>query len=500
MNFQILTIFILFISTLSAHALPIDWHGTLGFDTTSIDNYRRLDGTADNSNNMNAGNRGTQEVPLGPGGNANASWQSYVFSLEPTIVVNDAASIKAELSSGYGRGGRLGTNGTQSQEPGFGNALYPYNFSDGNDSLIINKLYMELYADTATYVIGRHTNHYGLGAVVNAGEDVWDRFSFIRDGITLKVKLGSFAIEPFWTRVGSSNSLTKATRIKEYGFSLVYDNVDRDMAFGLLYTKKKNAPFSSDYQLAPGTDLPSSGGGNYNAYGSLGKTDVKLTDIYFSKSFGFFDFGIEVPILSGEIGSVFGNGTKYKSRAIIFESNASFSDNFSVGIDAGQVSGDDGSSSSFEAMYLNPNYQIANLLFRYNLRGIGDPDDASTAKSVYDSYLHNTRYIKLKAKYSTEKWIWDFAVIQAWAEQTAQAGKFAYNHTTNKRFAAVTNQKDDLGTEFDINFDYKWNNEINIGGAFGYLMTGDYFAFNNTTNPNKVDNSYVIQLKTAISF
>ncbi|MCP4913721.1 MAG: hypothetical protein GY909_11455 [Oligoflexia bacterium] len=473
----------------SAFSLPIDWHGTLGFDTTSISKFRRITSTVDNSNSGNAGNRGTQEVPLGNGSKANASWQSYVFRLEPNLLVNDSATIKAELTSGYARGGTLGDSSTQSQEAGFGNALYGYNTTSGDD-LQINKLFMELYSDTATYVIGRHSYHYGLGAIYHAGEDTWDRLPYIRDGVTLKVKLGNFNIQPYWARIGSGNTLTKATRIKEVGVSLVYDNVEKDMAFGIHYAKKKNAPFNSEMIADVDANLPTT-------TGSLGKTDVKITDIFFKKKFGDFSFGVEVPIFSGDIGSVTSTETKYNAKAVLFESDFKAGDNWSFGVDAGKVDGEDGTAASFKAMYLNPNYQIANLLFRYNLRAISTTPGT---RNVYDSYITNALYAKAHLNYQTEKWSWTGAFIWARAEETATAGTTSFNHTTNKTFVATQNQADDLGMELDLDFNYQWNKEIKIGGSFGYLFTGDYFGFTNTATPNAVENSYMMALKTSIDF
>ncbi len=492
-----LTIFFFFPINL-AQALPIDWHGVLGFDTTNINNYRRIEKGTDNSSFGNANNRGTQEIPLGPGDNGDADWQSTIFRLEPVLIINDAATIKGELTSGYARGGFFGEDSSQSQEPGFGNVLYQYNFSSGNNSIVLNKLYTELYSDTATYIIGRHSAHYGLGAIVNGGENTWDRHSFTRDGITIKVKIGNFGIEPFWARQGSNGSLTESTRTKEIGFTLIYDNIEKDLSFGLLYSIKKSAPSASDYTADPSADLPNPNTGSYN-YPSLGKTDIKITDLFLRKKIGPFSLGVEVPIISGDVGATFNSNTGYKAKAIIAESQLDIANNITLSLDAGKVAGDNGSASNFEALYLNPNYQIANLLFRYNLRAISHPT-GENARSVYDSYIHNTTYIKFGLSYQTGNWTWDTAFIWAQAEESAQAGEFAYNHLTNKRFLATTTQEKNLGYEIDLNFNYLWNNEITIGGAFGYLITGNYFEYTNSTNKNKVDNSFIMQLNTAITF
>ena len=62
-------------------ALPIDWHGVLGFDSTSIENFRRIEKTSDDSNFGNANSRGTQELPLGLGENKSANWAKLYLSL-----------------------------------------------------------------------------------------------------------------------------------------------------------------------------------------------------------------------------------------------------------------------------------------------------------------------------------------------------------------------------------------------------------------------------------
>ena len=185
-----------------------------------------------------------------------------------------------------------------------------------------------------------------------------------------------------------------------------------------------------------------------------------------------------------------------RSKAIVVETNLKVSESWSFGVDGGSVNGDDGSASSFDAMYLNPNYQVANLLFRYNLRGIAD----NSNYNVYDSYINNATYVRFRAQYTTEKWRWDLAAIWAKADQVAQAGRTSFNHLRNETFTANFDQKDDLGTEFDSGFEYKWNSEITIGGRFGYLLTGDYFGYTNTATENEVDNSYILQLQAAISF
>jgi hypothetical protein len=103
-----------FISTLSinyAMALPIDWSGVFGADTHMLSNTCK---SADDITKPVGARNGTQGITS----DCNASFQTYVFKLNPQIIVNDAVTLKGELSSGYTRGGFAGDNpnGNSSEE------------------------------------------------------------------------------------------------------------------------------------------------------------------------------------------------------------------------------------------------------------------------------------------------------------------------------------------------------------------------------------------------
>jgi hypothetical protein len=473
----------LMILPVASHALPIDWHGSFGVDTTLISDYRRITSAKDNS----AGANGSQEVGM-VGGKVDASWQSYVFRLSPTMVINDAATFFGELSSGYANGGFLGDSPETDKKSiisNQGNApLFIHNQAHGQ-SVTLKKAYIELYSDTATYLIGRHSYNWALGAIYNDGKDSWDRHATSRDGITMKLKIGNFHVAPFWSKV-SNPGYTDYSNAKELGIALLYDNPERDIAFGLLYNKKSASSGDTFYQSNIDISTP------------LGESNVKITDIYFKKIFGKFDMAIEVPLISGDLGktTAANNFTSYSAKAFVVQTNYKQTDSWTLGFDGGQVSGHDGSLTKFSALYLNPNYQVANVLFRYNLAAFGD-----STQSAYDSYITNARYLKLRSTYNSEKWTFDTAIIHANAREVAKTGSTAYNHTKNKIFTAVTSQSDNLGTEIDFNSKYHWNKEISVGAGLGYLFTGEYFGYSNsTTNVNSPKNTLLLQLNTAVTF
>lgn len=481
---RLMAIALLAVVPATSFALPIDWHGAFGVDSTLISGYRRVKATTAQT----ATNDGSQEVGLDAGGKDSANWLSYVFKLAPTMIINDAATFKAELTTGYANGGMLGDS-AQTDVNGSNNIPVYYHNQAKGSSVNIKKAYLELYSDTATYVIGRHTYQWGLGAIYNDGSNTWDRHASSRDGITMKLKVGNFHVHPFWSKVANTG-LTTATDVKEYGIGLLYDNAERDIAFGIMYGVKSSN--GSNTTLTSTIQTPTAQ--------NVGETDVKITDIYLKKTWDKFDIAVEVPLMSGDLGRTIGGGqiVSYSTKAVLAQTNYRLNDSWTLGLDGGHVNGHDGSTSKFGALYLNPNYQVANLLYRYNIGAIGN---GGVNGSVYDSYITNSMYLKLRSSYSTEKWVFDTAIIYAKALEVAEAGKSAYNHSKNKLFTATTTQSDDLGTEIDMNATYKWNNEISIGAGLGYLITGDYFGYTNTPGTtNEAKSSLLLQVNTSVTF
>lgn len=338
-------------------ALPIDWSGGFTADTTLIKSYRRtvLEGTV-------PANSGSQEIEVAQGDSKNASFQTYIFKLSPTIIINDAATLKGEITTNYGRTEKLGDSRSTSELAGTDNLLYAYNSISGQ-SLNFSKLYLEYYSDTASYKIGRQGFDWGLGAIYNSGKNSFDRHSFARDGIVAQFKIGNFNIFPFWSKISQGETLTKTSTVTEYGINALYRNHESEITFGISYNSKKG---SSNSQLTSDA--------NTDSDKSLGTTDIKITDFYFSKTWKDFSLSLEIPLISGDLGNVFNSSTKtkYKSRAIIFESLYEKSHKWSFGFNFGSIGGTTGSTEKFEALYLNPNYHIANLLFRYNLNAVSD--------------------------------------------------------------------------------------------------------------------------------
>ena len=245
----------------SALALPIDWHGEIQFDTNSISDFRRIESTTDNS-----GADGSQELSLANGNQANASFQSYIFRLRPEIIINDSTTVVAEITTGSANGGTFGDSTTKRDgDPRLSSGLYTFDTVRSNN-LNLTQAYATFYADTATYKVGRQTFDWGLGAIYDNGGEQFSRHSTIRDGLTADFKIGNFNIDLYYSKIQATDSLTKSARIRETGASVLYDNLDREFAFGILYSSNSASNFAQ---------LQSDQTGSI-----VGKTDVKLSLIH----------------------------------------------------------------------------------------------------------------------------------------------------------------------------------------------------------------------------
>ena len=479
---KIITLSTLVITT-SAFAIPVDWHGVFGVDSTRVDQYRKA-----TSNPAISTADGSQATDIHGSNAENASFQTYLLKLQPTFVINDSVTLNGELTTNYGRGGFLGDNSTKQGQSSytFGNALYLHNTNNG-DSLLLNRFYAELFADTATFIVGRYSKHWGLGAIYNSGDKLWDRHYSGHDGFDARLKLGSFYFTPYWSKLSNGSTQVNTDDVSDYGISVLYDNKDKDIALGVHFSKRKAKQYATTY---------ASSTANSTTAIPLGSTNVKLWDVYLSKSFGAFKIGVEVPLASGDMGNVYSTTQRsaFKANAVLLESSLELNKKWTLGLDGGQVSGDNGGEANFEAMYLHPNYQVAHLLFRYNMSNMRN------GNSIFDSYITNARYGKLYAQYMTDTWKLKTAFIYATAMESAKAGSVAFNHEKNKKFTATQNQSDDLGYELDFDIEYNWNTNVSLGFQLGYLFTGDYFAFTNTANQQKVENSYLTNFHVAVEF
>lgn len=462
-SFQSFLLIAGFCLTTHSYALPIDWNGSLGIDTHVITNARK---TGDDCSAAIPTN-GSQCIA---NGNKHARFQSYTLKLNPSIIVNDSATIKGEISTGSFRGGFLGGD---SQWGGESASSYYHTSSAGTNSLVFNQLYAELYADTALFRVGKFAKHFGLGAVLNSGTSTSDRYFSLYDGFEAEFKLGNFTATPSWAKISTNtNTPNGQFDVIEKGLTALYDNSANNLKFGVYYGQRESESNSTYYSNAQAQD-------------------VNIIDVFIEKKWGNFKIALEAPMLSGEVGNTYGTGdnSNFDTNAYILESSYLVNPRWKLGFNAGLVKGDDASSNSFEGMYLHPNYKIAGLLFAYDYQGFNSAD-----RNIFQASVTNVQYFKLFANYMSDTWTWKAAFTIATAQQVAESGNPFYDHENRLLISSANeDQSNDLGHEFDLGFDYFWNPSITINGYVNYHMVGDYFAFDN-------DSSTKINLSDVMSY
>lgn len=452
-----------------ASALPIDWNGQFGFDTNLLKDVRKT--TDDCSQADDSYCVGNDED--------NARYQSYIFKLKPTIVVNDSATIKGEISTGSIRGGFTGED-TQ------GGTSYFAQSPSGASTLTFNQLYAELYADTALFKVGKFSKHFGLGAVISGGSGVWDRYFSVYNGLEATFNLGKFSIAPVFAKIqtpapaDSANPHSGKYDANETGIVASYNDPNSNFDFSAYYAVRSVETDSELY----GADADSS--------------EVTIIDIYFRKAWEKFSIAMEIPMLSGEAGRTYGGASAsedldIESKAFILETAYQANEKWKLGLNAGMVGGEDG-SDEFSGMFLHPNYKIGELMFAYNYRGFQDGSD------IFNGSVTNATFAKLYANYKSEAWTWKLALIMAKANEAASEGEAFYNQDTNKFANANFDQDDDLGMEADIAFDYQWNPSILVSGYLAYWQTGDFYGFTNTAQELEVADVTATGMSLSLSF
>lgn len=478
----------------SAIALPIDWTGVFGADTHMISNFCR---TGDKNAPLGDGSQAIDPVDCG------TSFQTYTLRLNPNIIINDGVTLKGELSSGYIRGGFAGGDSTNNAGGASeANNAYFFTTPAQRSALNVNQMYMEMYADTALVKIGRFARHFGMGINFDNGNDPWDRFFTMYDGVEAEMKIGNFSVIPHYAKISSfrdpitqenetSRSASGAYDVREMGLIAKYDNKNRDLVASVLYAKRSSERRNSLYN----SNDPS---GTTPGVFARGNTDITVIEPYVSKKWNKLRVQAEASLQSGDYGRVYSANEESKLSALAYVVEAKYDLNpkWDIGALGGQVSGDKGNTGKFEAAYLHPNFHIADLMFRYNYQAFNQG-----GRSVFDASITNAQFIKLYSNFKTDKWTWKGAFIMANAMETAQGGgRNAYHHEENYRFESDHKQDKSYGYEFDLGFDYMWNPNVTIGGYYGYWFVGDYYSFTNTASELSLNNVHGGGLRATLQF
>lgn len=476
-----------------AYAIQMDWGGQFWFENNWLNNYqldRTRPGYAYDSDLIGAGG------PYVPGaGEKNVTWYTAFLKLRPKLIVNDNVNIKGEFHVGTPIYGFLGRG-------------YPTDFGDRMDfggsqkagmPFTAQRYWLNLITDFGNLDIGRAPIEWGLGAIWNAGDKLFDHYQSTGDMVRLTSKFGNFVLQPSFVKVSVGDSVAGALDnsapvtsarpiaqgnddVTDYNLAFKYDNSEEDFEFGMMWTRRTGTT-SQKAILFNGTDPRTSGSGRLN---------FNLFDFYAKKKLGRFSLGAEMPYYSGAIGAVDGtNEFDYKAIAFVFE-GAYTSDLWNIVLKGGHIPGQPSISQSdnlFKAVYLNRNYGLGLLMFHYNIYGLAfnNPDtlrSSEALQSPFDSPIVNANYAAVTPEIKLDKWSFRTALVAAWADTTAQAGKRFFNYQRRQFYTANFDQADSfMGWEFDLGTAFHWDENTVISWDLGFWFPGSYYAYTNVGDP-----------------
>ncbi len=200
------------VTSSTALALDLDWHGQFRAEANTIYGY---------SHGKEWGGAGDQGYFVPKNGESPATFQNLFFRLNPDVIVNDNISVRSEWWMGTPDRGMFGS----SQSSNFESRQF-YATDAGNSIISARLLYLEATSDFGVVTVGRAPLSWGLGLVWNSRMDsknknaAFERFPTNADVVKITTKVGAFKITPAFVkyRLGS-NSLLPG------GFSIRFSDV-----------------------------------------------------------------------------------------------------------------------------------------------------------------------------------------------------------------------------------------------------------------------------------
>lgn len=499
------------VSAQDAHALDLDWAGQFRVESHWLLNY-----SLDQGNNVVDTDRaqaGGYYIP--GGGEKNAYFNTLFMRVNPSIVVNDNIYIKSEWWAGNPIFGFFGGG-----YPDTFDQRQFYSTQSEGSIITAQRYWAEIVTDVGTVVLGRAPVHWGLGAVWNAGYDVFDRYMSTGDQIRLVSKFGMFSFSPAYIKYSLGNNVGGACPepgttvtgtgicetvvgtggVTDYSIAIKFDNPDEDLEIGVNFNKRLAG-------AAQGS------GGILGVNGATAGMNYNIWDLYGRKDFGAIGLGVEVPITSGNIG-----GVGYSTFAAVAEVDWNVTDRIETGVRGGIVPGQPNipagaDPGSFEGFFLHQSYDVGLIMFNYALRNFAGPNVptnsglvTSNLRSPFDSPITNAKYLSLSGGF---KWTPKFKtygnVLFATADEAATAGSRFFNHW-DRRFvdvdgaSAIQNQSTSLGWELDLGMSYTWDEALKFSADAGWYFPGDFYQFSNAPQANAVSSLFAAVFKVGLAF
>lgn len=418
---------------------------------------------------------------------------NYLY-LTPKIVASDGINIVGRFdifsnnSNAY-KNSQLGAV--------FGGGLNPSGGTDNGanvDSqnqdaslLRVSQLYMTVNQENALFLAGRSPLDFGLGITHNAGLNPFDHWYDTRDLVAYRFIVDNISFMPVLGKVSQQDFGQGVTTMDQI-FVFEYDNKDNGAKAGLFY-QIRNSSYGSNDAAVHIPAIPS-------ASAVTSSWSTKTVNLFFGRTWEVFQFKLEASFLTGDTGILSTNneGIKYNAYAIAGEIlfPAKDQDKWEWSAKFGTASGDNPTTTgTIEGYQMDRNYDVAMLLFNHRMgqkdfltTNIIHPDASlSVGNSADDEAIGNAIYLAPSAKY-------------LWNDKLDWKTTLIYAQMATKPFSSDSSKE--LGTELDIELNYKPRERVIWSNQFGVLFPGAAWKDGSTGLDNKVN--YGFSTKAAITF
>lgn len=455
-------------------ATSIDWSGVYRFELNEVDNTSLGKAKGRKSYAVNSLILGAKLIPTD---GIEVVSQFNVFSNSHPAYQNSL--LGAQWGNSYP------TSATGSD----GSRTNAYSENSAAQNLKVLNLYMQVFQEYGTLIVGRAPIDFGLGMTHSSGRSLFDHWQSNRDLIGYKFIVDSFYFMPMIAKV-SDETPAQGGDITEQILHFKYDNKDNGTILGLWHQTRK-AGMSSNDSIPANTATAKIPGG----VAVTGPLSTQTVNFNFGRRWTEFSLGIEAGFATGETGvsNARNEEVKVNGFGLLAEFDYEPGDsNWNYKLKAGMASGDDPTTKNYEGFQFNKNYDVAMLLFNHRLGQYDvltsnlnkDTSSLNNSNSMDDEAISNAIFIAPSINYK-------------WSDRWDLTNTFVYAQTATK----PTSQQEyssALGFEWDVALTYKPRKNMQWVNEFGLLFPGK--AFREGSVGRETATTYGFSSKAAISF
>ncbi len=366
------------------------------------------------------------------------------------------------------------------------------------ESVAVTELYMNWINEFGALVVGRVPFQFGLGMTYNKGGKPFDHHLSTKDMVAYRIALGNFYIMPAYGKV-KEGVLTNEDDINDYMVTLEYKNPESDLEMGVVYDVRVGPQDASS--PANGNDIPAT---YFDPTATVSTGfNVYNMNIFIKKKSDNFNLGLEIGFMNGDTGVRTGAGQKVEIAGFGAAAEVGYkTGNITLDLRAGLASGDDPDTPRFEGYFFSPNYDVAMMMFNYNLGQL----DVLRSTLAGTRAAQNSTSSAVNAVSGLDNEVISNAIYFAprinlsLGERYDIFGNFCYGILQKPPVPTVQGAVGTaLGFEADLGFKYHINDKFTWETQLGFFFPGNAFA-GTPSNGFKTDLAYGATSKAAINF